>query len=296
MIMVLWVLAVLTMIGTFFAVEARIARNLGTQAWDDLQARMAAYSLLKILPGRLIPPPEEEEEGVEEFEEARFVVDGRKYKLRLGGKDIIFSLEEENGKLDLNKAEENQIRELIRSIFSSEEDDLIKADTIVDSILDWRDSDKLVRLNGAEDAAYEDKKPPYRPANGPFNFIEELLLVNGIDSGMFWGPLEYIAPSDGYDQTENSWQGGLIDLFTVYSGSKNVIKDYAPLPIQEIMEDDGTQQTKKPQKIRLILTSGSKKIFVFWETGNGRGSNKILHWISGFIYDKGKKQKWAENK
>jgi len=100
------------------------------------------------------------------------------YKARLGGREVFFTLQDENGKLDLNNSSEDQIREVVRAILGDEE--LEAADTMVDGILDWRDSDKLVRLNGAEDDIYQDRSPPYYPANGPFHLLEELLLVRGV--------------------------------------------------------------------------------------------------------------------
>ncbi len=49
-------------------------------------------------------------------------------------------------------------------------------------------------MQGAEEKDYEAKGLTYRPANGPFNVMSELLLVIGVTSDMFWGnPLESIA-------------------------------------------------------------------------------------------------------
>ena len=292
MVMVLWVLAVLTIIGGFFAVETRITRNLGMGAWNDLQSRLAVHSLMTILPERLASPSVDENEVLEK---GLLVVDGRKYKIKIGNREVIFSLEEENGKLDLNNAEEGQIRNLVRAFFP--EEDVIKADTITDSILDWRDSDKLVRLNGAEDALYEDKKPPYLPANGPFRFLEELLLVNGIDSNIFWGPVTYVSQDEDAENANNIWKGGFIDLFTVYSSSKNVLKIYAPLPIQETLAESLSNQDQQPQRMRLIAVVGSQKMIIFWERQKGSTPYKLLHWMTGFTLDnKGKEQAWAEKR
>ncbi len=291
MVMVLWVLAVLTMIGGYFAVEARISRNLGVRAWTDLQTRLVVHSLMMLLSNRLAAPDADENEIVEK---GLFVVDGRRYQMEIGGQKVIFALEEENGKLDLNNAGEDQIRDLIRALFP--DDDVIKADTIVDSILDWRDSDKLVRLNGAEDAAYEDKKPPYMPANGPFRVIEELLLINGVDSGIFWGPVEYVSQNEADDDSGTIWKGGLVDLFTVYSSSKNVLKKYAPLPIQETLADSLADQEQQPDIVRLSVIVGSEKVILFWKPQKGNPPYKLLHWMTGFTFDEGQRQAWAEKR
>lgn len=59
--------------------------------------------------------------------------------------------------------------------------------TIVDSVLDWLDADSFHRLNGAEGEYYGSLPEPYRPRNGPFQALEELLLVRGMTRDIFYG-------------------------------------------------------------------------------------------------------------
>jgi general secretion pathway protein K len=58
---------------------------------------------------------------------------------------------------------------------------------IVDSIIDWRDPDKLHRLNGAEDDYYLSLPVPYKAKNGNFETIDELLLVKGMTAEILYG-------------------------------------------------------------------------------------------------------------
>jgi general secretion pathway protein K len=60
-------------------------------------------------------------------------------------------------------------------------------DTVVDSILDWRDPDDLKRGHGAENAYYMKRSPPYTAKNGFFDSPEELLLVRGMTAELFYG-------------------------------------------------------------------------------------------------------------
>ena len=53
--------------------------------------------------------------------------------------------------------------------------------TVVDSLLDWRDSDDLHRLNGAEKETYEALEPPYIPRNGKIMDPAEFFLIHGTD-------------------------------------------------------------------------------------------------------------------
>ena len=60
-------------------------------------------------------------------------------------------------------------------------------DTVIDSILDWRDSNRDHRLNGAEEDYYRGLDPPYSCKDGPFDVVEELLLVRGVTPELFAG-------------------------------------------------------------------------------------------------------------
>jgi DNA uptake protein ComE-like DNA-binding protein len=58
---------------------------------------------------------------------------------------------------------------------------------IIDAILDWLDPDDIARPNGAEREYYAGLSPPYAPKNGPFETVEELLLVKGITPQLLYG-------------------------------------------------------------------------------------------------------------
>lgn len=60
--------------------------------------------------------------------------------------------------------------------------------TIIDSILDWRDTDDDPSLNGAEsEDFYLRLDPPYYAKNGPIDDLAELLLVKGMTPEIYWG-------------------------------------------------------------------------------------------------------------
>ncbi len=271
LIMALWVLTMLSLIGCYYAVDVKIQRNLGQQLWDDMSTRAAARSLLLLLSRRVATPDIKPEDA---YDQGLFVPDGREYHVSIGGRDIIFDLEDERGKLDLNHAGEEQIRKLVRGILSDR--DIENADTIVDSILDWRDQDKLVRLNGAEDEIYAEKKPPYHPANGPFHLLEELLLINGVDIKTYYGPLDW--KSADSDTGNSTWEGGLQDLFTVYNTARGPIKDLAPLPVREILGDDLSGSVGAKPVFRLKMAMGSRKFQMFWMPGTGDETFQLIHW------------------
>jgi general secretion pathway protein K len=53
------------------------------------------------------------------------------------------------------------------------------------AILDWSDNDDLARVNGAEKQQYQDTGLNYQPRNRPFQSLEELQMVLGMDAATF---------------------------------------------------------------------------------------------------------------
>jgi general secretion pathway protein K len=103
----------------------------------------------------------------------------------------------ESGKININSAD-GRLLGMMLDGFDLEDDD---KDTIVDSILDWRDSDKLHRLNGAEDDYYLSLSDPYPCKDGDFDSLEELMLVKGV--------------------TREIYYGGLNEMITIYTGGSS---------------------------------------------------------------------------
>lgn len=84
--------------------------------------------------------------------------------------------EEERG-LNVNTASASALSRLVQQVTDH---DAQEADAIASAILDWRDADDYVRLDGAESSYYEDLRRPYRPKNGPIESLEELSLIKGL--------------------------------------------------------------------------------------------------------------------
>jgi len=101
----------------------------------------------------------------------------------LGKGNFQYTITDENGKMNLNISSMEQLRYIFMNAGGKSEE----IDTIVDSIFDWRDTDDLHMLNGAEDDYYESLDRPYSCKDGPFDIPEELLLVKGVTPGIFYG-------------------------------------------------------------------------------------------------------------
>jgi general secretion pathway protein K len=139
----------------------------------------------------------------------------------LGGGTYQVDIQDESGKINLNTVSEQQLRRLVEAIGISKED----GDIIVDSILDWKDIDKMYRLNGAEDDYYATLNPPYKAKNGRFDTIEELLLVRGVTPTYFYGYPER-TPDDSV-----VYKYGLSRCLTAYSDGNQINVNFAPIPV-----------------------------------------------------------------
>jgi hypothetical protein len=62
-------------------------------------------------------------------------------------------------------------------IFRAQGFDLGVAEELADCLLDWTDEDDLKRLNGFDGEDYESLDLGYKPANGPIESFEEVLLI-----------------------------------------------------------------------------------------------------------------------
>ncbi len=102
--------------------------------------------------------------------------DGTRYSMDMDGVPVSVEIRDESAKIDINTAVEPLLRGLLVS--SGLPDD--EASRVLDAILDWRDPDSLKRPNGAEESDYKAAGLTYKPANGPFQAIEELQLVLGM--------------------------------------------------------------------------------------------------------------------
>ena len=97
---------------------------------------------------------------------------------------VTYTIQDENGKISINSADKNTLNKLLE--FAGVEDK-VEQNTISDSVLDWVDTDKNHRLNGAEDDYYRKKSPPYFAKNGEIETLDELLKIRGMTKEILYG-------------------------------------------------------------------------------------------------------------
>ncbi|HEX4782424.1 MAG TPA: hypothetical protein VH301_16820 [Usitatibacter sp.] len=107
--------------------------------------------------------------------------DGTVQAWSFDGVPVKVEIRDESAKIDINTASDALLLGLFQSIGMSEDD----AARMVDAIVDWRDPDSFKRPNGAEEPEYAAAGLTYKPANAPFQAIEELQLVLGMRADIY---------------------------------------------------------------------------------------------------------------
>lgn len=205
LVLVLWVLALMTIMAGSYSLSTQREAALLSHAHERARGVALAeggihYAML------MLSLPDIQK---------RWRADGTEYLWEVEGARVRIRIFDESGKIDLNAAQEPTLRTVIQRLVHDED----KAAALADAILDWRDSDDLKRMHGAEAEEYRAAGALQKPQNRNFLVLEELRGVLGVTPELY----RALAP----------W-------FTLYTGQ------------------DGLNPAKAPRKILLTLTQGDE--------------------------------------
>jgi len=171
LVIVLWMLSLLIILASGYSRMVRIETNLTANLVHASQARALAEAGISEAISHLLMPIIEQE----------WKTDGTEYSFDYGQGKIKLNIIDESGKIDLNTAHSELLHGLLESVELPEENPL----EILQSILDWRDKDNLVRNHGAEDDDYQRLDYPYGAKDGAFNSLNELQLIMGMTTTIY---------------------------------------------------------------------------------------------------------------
>lgn len=198
--------------------------------------------------------------------------DGRPYEDKIKDGQYIVKIFDEQGKIDINTAPEILLKNLFKNIGLADNE----ADSIVDSIMDWKDKDDFHRLNGAESDYYMSLPKPYKAKNDSFDTVEELVLVKGINSEILFGSED---------------KKGVIDFLTVHSRQRTINVNSAPKEVlmaipnmteemaNSIIEYRKDKRIRNINEIQGIVGANFDSIMPYIRTGN---SNTFTIESTGF--------------
>lgn len=172
LIIVLWVVTLITIVAASFIHTMRTDVNIVANSVSRVQAEALADAALQRAIYELYKP---------QNIEGRWNTDGSTREWRYRDLAISITMQDETGKIDINRAND----QLLRGLFLSQglaEDDAAK---LIDAIGDWRDADSNKRLRGAEASEYTTAGLSYGPANALFQSVEELKLVLGMTPELY---------------------------------------------------------------------------------------------------------------
>jgi general secretion pathway protein K len=278
LLLVMWVIAILMIIVLSFSFTTKIETSSTLQFKDMIEKRFIAEAGLQRAIFEIFyfmykhPSFAEGVQGTSIIDETEmWKADGRYYEDKIKNGTFSVNIIDEQGKIDLNMAPEIVLKNLLKTMGIDDQE----ADSIVDSIMDWKDADDLHRLNGAESDYYMSLPKPYKAKNANFDTVEELLFVKGIKPEMLFG-------------TEQ--KKGLIDFLTVHSKQRAINVNSAPkevlMAIPGMTEEiaDSIIEYRKEKRINNIneiheilgtnfnsimpyIIAGSSNIFTIESTG-----------------------------
>ncbi|MDO9110951.1 MAG: type II secretion system protein GspK [Desulfatirhabdiaceae bacterium] len=218
LVMVLWVLILVSFLAGQYLAHNREKADIAQNAWSAFRQRQAVSSIVQLFSTAGWPVPD----GTG--------ADGRWFRLFPDDVALWVRVDMESLRTNLNTVSDGEIKQ--KMALTLGDDFQREADAVSDAVLDWRDVDNLTRMHGAEEDTYKSRGLLYKPANGPFNVMSELLLVFGVTSDMFWAdPLALIEAdlSSFYVQSEKAGVPQAIgERFTIYSGESKRISLLVP--------------------------------------------------------------------
>ena len=236
LIMVLWVITILSVVVLEFCLAMRTEVQITKNYKEELQlygmagggVQRAIVDLIYKHDSKIQQMRKTQKSEEIPADKKEWVTDGRSYSLPFDQGTCEIRIMSEAGKININIVSEIMLRKIIGQLGLEGE----ARDTVVDSILDWRDPDDFYRVNGAENDYYQSLKEPYHCKNGNLDSIEELLLVRGITPDLFYGGKESKKEEEGL----NLDQIGLKDIFSIYSSGEQVdINSATPLILSIIL-------------------------------------------------------------
>jgi general secretion pathway protein K len=187
------VLALLAVVVTEFAFSARLEASMVRAYRDGVQARHLAEAGVQQAIREILSQSQVaalDEDGHLVFYRA---LPGQTTPLRLpalprtrvglGPGEFSYRISDEAARISVNGAGPDRLERLLAAL----EVERAQRDIIKDSLLDWRDTNELHRVHGAESDFYLRLPAPYRSRNGNIQDVSELLQIRGVTRELYVG-------------------------------------------------------------------------------------------------------------
>ena len=164
LVIVLWVIVILSLLISGFAFTMQTETQITSFSRKELKADALARSGIEIARLKLVAHSKTAAETNFEALNQKWADDEDAYvNQSLGEGTFNVTVVDEESRLPINYSDETQLHRLLHLL----NQEILDADTIVDSILDWISAGDTRRLNGAKSDFYLNQPFPYRAKNGP---------------------------------------------------------------------------------------------------------------------------------
>lgn len=268
LMMVLWIMVFLTVIVTEFAFSMRTEVNITRNFKEEVQSYYLARAGIALALAEILSPEVQGDYAKEDQlvfklkgEATGYLAEGenvptlspQRDNISLGAGTVSYRIMDEDGKINLNSlmAGTEQHREILHDLLYKGAGMQMgtERDIIVDSILDWMDKDDLHKLNGVEDDYYQGLDPGYDCKDGPFDTVDELLLVQGITKKILYGSAAENEESDAEEVKSND-EGkesypGIAKFLTVWGRNKTNNYSADPTTLEIKYGDEKAEEIKQ---------------------------------------------------
>jgi general secretion pathway protein K len=263
LISVLWILVLLTAIVAEFAYSMRTEVNITRNFKEATQAHYIAQSgVIRSVLEMIRNTPTTRDQGYADgfTESSVWRVNALIPPQPFGTGEFSVHIDNAAGLIDLNTASEKLLRLMVNTLDISDREKAV----IVDSVLDWRDRDDFHRLNGAENKYYRSLSNPYACKNGAFDSVEELLLVRGMKSELFYENLESIVTITPNSKPKTTGKGRssrgaarkIPDQININAAPQQLLKalpQITPQQVQNIMDYRTSRDFISLEEIRHLI-------------------------------------------
>jgi len=172
LVLVLWIVSLLTIMAGSFALTMRRETVIVSGLKHTAEALAVAESGVALAEFMLLNPDPNK----------RWRADGSIYQIDMDNAALRIRLLSETGKININLIELGLLQNIMLHAPNGSNAQLPSA-TInrAAAIVDWRDSDDLMNINGAEKKQYQEAGLTVQPSNKPLQTLEELQQVSGMD-------------------------------------------------------------------------------------------------------------------
>ncbi len=209
-----------------------------------------------------------------------------------------YRIYDEESRLNLNyldlkgRSGDKSNRDIFRQLLvDSGVEDGEQADIIVDSLIDWIDTNDLHMINGAEDEWYQQHyqeqgfAEPYHCKNGKLNSIEEMLMVRGMTPAILFGSNSVYARMNADDRVYS----GISQYITVYGLHRTVNPNTAsPVLLRILDPDNADKQIEERTDLKKNRKRASRTFRI--EVIGFHAGSKVSHALVGIVRRSSRKE------